>query len=125
MPVRYYPAIVERSDGGLFAHFPDLPVCIAQGDTWEDLMIDAEKAVATHLAHWEGPVPPPSAMDAIPADPDVTEAGRIMVRAETGAKTVRINVTLDEATLAAIDAAAASRAMTRSAFLVESARALL
>lgn len=125
MPIRYYPAIVERNDEGLYAHFPDLPVCIAQGATWDDLMIDAEKALAAHLSHWSGPIPSPSAMEAIPADPDVTEAGRILVRCEMPGKSVRVNITLDEGLLAAIDAAAGARAMSRSAFIAAGARAMM
>lgn len=125
MPTRYYPAIVERSCDGLYAHFPDLPVCIAQGPTWEGSMVDAEKALATHLVHWDGPLPTPTAMDELPTDPDIVEAGRILVRCEMPGKSVRVQITLEEGLLAAINAAASGRSMSRSAFIAAGARAIM
>jgi hypothetical protein len=55
------------------------------------------------------------------ATPEVDEAARLLVPVELPGRAVRANVTIEEALLARIDAAAAARGMTRSAFL---ARAL-
>lgn len=63
-----YPVVVERStDGGFGAWSPDLPGCVALGDTLDDCRREMREAVAFHL---EGlrlagePVPPPTAVAA-------------------------------------------------------------
>lgn len=59
--------------------------------------------------------------DAIEVDPDVEEVARILVRGERRGKAVRINITLDEGLIAAIDRVAENR----SGFLADAARAAL
>ena len=50
------------------------------------------------------------------------EAARVMVRADLPGRAVRLNISLDEALVEAIDATAQSRGMTRSGFLAEAAK---
>jgi predicted RNase H-like HicB family nuclease len=63
-----YLIIIERAeDGGYGAWAPDLPGCVALGDTPEECEREMREAVAFHLQglRIEGqPAPPPSAMAA-------------------------------------------------------------
>jgi HicB_like antitoxin of bacterial toxin-antitoxin system len=72
------------------------------------------------------PVPPPSALDAIMADPENAEAIPFPVtvsdREGTG---VEVNLTIAEADLKKIDAFAKKQGKSRSAVLTEAARRLI
>jgi predicted RNase H-like HicB family nuclease len=64
-----YLIVIERADdGGYGAWAPDLPGCVALGDTIEDAERQMREAIAFHL---EGlreqgePVPPPTAVAAV------------------------------------------------------------
>jgi predicted RNase H-like HicB family nuclease len=120
----YYPAIVERAGKGYSVYFPDLPGCTSAGATLQAAARNAEEALAAHLilsAEQGDPIPEPSDMDACPADPEVEEAARLMVRVEPPGRALRLNVTLDEGLVAAIDRVAENR----SAYLAAAARQAL
>jgi len=60
-----YVVVIERAeDGSYSAYVPNLPGCVACGDTAEEAMTSIQEAVKLHIeslrAHNE-PVPPPSA----------------------------------------------------------------
>lgn len=60
-----YVVVIERAnDGSLSAYVPDLPGCVACGDTLEEIQALICEAVALHVeslrSHGED-VPPPSA----------------------------------------------------------------
>lgn len=124
MATVFYPAVIERAGEGFSVFFPDLPGCTSAGVTVTEAALNAEQALAGHVVetvrHGES-LPPPSDLDAIAADPDVDEAGRVLVRVELPGKAVRLNITLDEALVAAIDKVARNR----SGFLAEAAREYL
>lgn len=124
MATVYYPAIIERGRRGYGVFFPDLPGCTSAGETVTEAAINAEEALAGHLLvsdqHGDE-LAEPSALDAVEVDPDVEEVARILVRGERRGKAVRINITLDEGLIAAIDRVAENR----SGFLAEAARAAL
>lgn len=125
MPVRYYPIILEHGAEGFHATFPDFPGLIAFGDTKAALTANAETGLALHIAGMiedAGEIPEPSDIDRVPADPEVEEAGRLLVRGELPGRAVRIDVTFDEALLAAIDAEAKRREISRAGFLAAAAR---
>jgi len=116
-----YPAIVERTGKAFSVFFPDLPGCTSAGRTMQEAALNAEEALAGHLletARAGETLPAPGDLDAIGRDPEVDEAARILVRAERPGKAVRLNITLDEGLLAAIDRVAENR----SGFLAEAAR---
>lgn len=128
MGIVHYPAIVEAADGGYGVFFPDLPGCTSGGDTLHQAAQNAEVALRGHLGlmlESGDAIPDPSELDIVEQDPDVQEVARLLVRAELPGRAQRVNVTIDENLVARIDAAAASRGMTRSAFLAEGARRLL
>jgi predicted RNase H-like HicB family nuclease len=124
MATVFYPAIVERSANGYSVFFPDLPGCTSAGATVHEAAANAEEAVAGHILvtaqHGEG-LPEPSAIEAVERDPDVDEVARLLVRAERPGKAVRLNITLDEGLVAAIDRVAKNR----SGFLADAARVAL
>ena len=124
MAVVTYPAVVERSREGFSVFFPDLPGCTSAGVTVHDAALNAEEALAGHLlvsAEHGDTVPDPSPLDALEVDPDVEEVARLLVRAERPGRSVRLNITLDEGLVAAIDRVAKNR----SGFLAEAARRAL
>ena len=71
-------------------------------------------------AHEE--IPPASAIDTIATDPDVVEVARLLIRADVGSKAVRINVTLPQDLLQAVDRYAKSQGYTRSGLLAHAVR---
>ncbi len=124
-------AIIHKDSGSAFGvSFPDLPGCIAVGDTEQDALTNAAAAVAFHVEHMRDhgdTVPLPRPLDQVRADPAFADdfAGHVAVALVPYAppgKTVRINITIDEHLLAAIDRAARERGSTRSGLLGEAAR---
>lgn len=121
MSIAIYPAIVERAGDGFSVFFPDLPGCTSAGSTIQQAALNAEEALAGHLlvtAQHGEQIADPSSLDRILPDADVEEVARILVRAERPGRSVRLNITLDEGLVAAIDRVAKNR----SGFLAEAAR---
>lgn len=121
--MRYF-ALVDGEPGAYGVAFPDLPGCTAMGGTLEDALKTGALALADYVATVEdrgGKVPTARSLDELQGDPEVTDAivedkaclvAVLLVRA-TG-RSVRANLSLDEGLVAAIDAAARSRGVTRS-----------
>ena len=121
MATAIYPAIVEQSANGFSVFFPDLPGCTSAGATMQQAALNAEEALAGHLlvsAQYSDAIADPTPLDQLESDPEIREAARILVRAERPGKSVRLNITLDEGLVAAIDRVAKNR----SGFLAEAAR---
>lgn len=121
MATAFYPAIIERAAKGYSVFFPDLPGCTSAGMTLQEAARNAEEALAAHIvlsAEYGDAIPEPSEVDDIPVDPDVDEAVRLLVRVERPGRALRLNVTLDEGLVAAIDQIAPNR----SAYLAAAAR---
>ena len=119
-----YPAIVERAGAGFSVFFPDLPGCTSAGATETEAVLNAEEALVDHILvshEYNEDLAAPSALEDIPHDPEIVEVARVLVRAETPGKAVRLNITLDEGLLAAIDKVAKNR----SGFLADAAREAL
>ena len=126
MAIHYFPAIVERgAEPGYSVFFPDLPGCTSAGDTVNEAILNAGKALALHLrgmADDDEPVPHQRDFADIDHDPDVDEAGRVLIRGDVPGKAARFNVTMDEGLLARIDEAANATGMSRSGYLADAAR---
>ena len=121
MATVYYPAIIERGAEGFSVMFPDLPGCASYGATVQQAAENAEAALASYITAAEElgeKIAPPSDIDAVEVDADVDVVARLLVRGETAGKSVRINITLDEGLVAAIDKVAPNR----SGFLAAAAR---
>ncbi len=123
--VRYYPAIIEQAKDGFGVFFPDLPGCTSAGCSLQDAASNAEQALQAHIdltAEHGETLPEPTELDRIAADPDVAEIGRILVRAELPGRSVRVNITLPEELLSAVDRYAARTGHTRSGLLAQAVR---
>ena len=58
-----YLVIIEKAENNFSAYSPDLPGCVATGDTREETLRLMREAIALHLAglREDGlPIPPPS-----------------------------------------------------------------
>lgn len=121
MQIVHYPAIIERAGDGFSVFFPDLPGLTSAGSTEDEALGNAEQALCSHLvvsAEYGDAIPEPSAMSDLTVDPDVVEVFRARIKAALPSKPKRINVTMDEALVSAIDRATDNR----SRFLADAAR---
>lgn len=128
--MRYVAFIHKDPDTGYGVSFPDLPGCIAVGDTAAKALDSAAEALAFHIKGMEedgDAIPEPRELDDILADPALEEdrvgamfASVPLVR-DLGS-TTRINVSLDLGLLGAIDSEAKRRKQTRSAFIASAVR---
>ena len=69
-----YLVVVERGDTGCSAYVPDIPGCIAAGDSREDVLVLIKEAIEIHLEALEeegSPIPEPHSEGAVV---DVTAA---------------------------------------------------
>lgn len=86
MAIRHYPAIIEgNAESGYSVFFPDLPGCTSGGRTLQEAALNAEEALAGHVAlmlESGDALPEPSVLDVLPqpVEPDVSEAARLLVR---------------------------------------------
>ena len=123
--MRYFPAIIERASDGYAVFFPDLPGCTSAGATVQDAALNAEEALQAHIElsmeHGD-PIPEPSTLDEIVVDPDVVEAARILVRSDPPGRAVRVNITMPEDLLAAVDRYAVRTGYSRSGLLAQAVR---
>ena len=123
--MRYLPAIIERASEGYGVFFPDLPGCTSAGATLHEAALNAEEALQAHIdlsvEHGDA-IPEPSRLDQIAVDPEVAEAARILVRAEPPGRAVRVNITMPEELLAALDRYARRTGYSRSGLLAQAVR---
>ena len=126
-----YPAWLHRPvDAGdeLVVSFPDLPGCIATGETEDEALTQAEAALTLHLEGFtqDGLAPPPpQALGAHLSTAPMQAALLLITARPPKAPAVRVNITVDKNLLVDIDAAAADSGHTRSGFLAEAARRMM
>jgi predicted RNase H-like HicB family nuclease len=121
----YYIGIVHKDDGSSYGiAFPDLPGCFSAGEDLTGLERNAVEAIELFLDGEDASAFPASDMTAIRSGLSDDDAGAMLMAipfVRSGGRTVRVNLTMDAATLASIDAAAKRRNLSRSAFLVSAA----
>jgi len=125
--MNHYIALIHKeADSDFGVSFPDLPGCVTAGRDLAEARALAEEALALHLegmAEEGEAIPEPSGLDAIMADEANREGVAVLVPApKASTKAVRVNITLPEDLLAAIDAYAERRGFNRSGFLAKAAR---
>lgn len=117
--------IHKDPDSDYGVSFPDFPGVATAGMDLDDARRMAEEALAFHV---EGmiedgeAIPEPSSLEAIMSDPGNSDAVAVLIPLRTPAKkAVRVNITLAEDLLRAIDAHAEAHGLTRSGFLARAA----
>ena len=131
----YYLALVHRDAdaGGYGFTIPDIMgfTAHAETDSLDEAIAVARRVLADHIAALvdaKRPVPKARAAEVVLADPDAAEelgeamATILLPAIHPAGRTVRINVSIDESTLALADSAAHDRNLTRSAFVAEACR---
>jgi predicted RNase H-like HicB family nuclease len=119
-----YLAVLKSTPRGFRATFPDLPAVRAEGATLEAVRVEAQAALEEHLAGNASSAAEPRTLDQIaPLAPGavVLALGVHVARS----KAVRINITIPEDLLAAVDRAAEAHSMSRSRFLALGVEALV
>jgi len=125
--MRSYIGLIHKDPRSEFGvSFPDFPGCISAGATLDEARTNAEEALAFHvegMAEDGDAIPEPSSLEQIMADPENRDAVAVLIPLrEQAARTVRVNITLPEATLAEIDRYAEAHGFTRSGFLAQAAK---
>jgi predicted RNase H-like HicB family nuclease len=128
-PMTNYVGILDGGDNTYGVRIPDLPGCYGGGASPEAAIADAMSAAREWIAHRElknEPAPKPSSLEKIlkseTIDAAQNEAAVIVPVVLDSGRTVRANLTFDAGLLEAIDAEAARRGLTRSAFMASAAR---
>lgn len=121
----YYIGVVHKdADSSYGIAFPDLPGCFSAGEDLAELERNAIEAIDLFLEGEDAARYPARDMTAIRDAVDAEDRSAMLMAVpfvRSGGRTVRVNFTVDAATLAAIDAAAKRRNLSRSAFLVSAA----
>jgi len=124
-----YPVAIETGDSkhAFGVVVPDLPGCFSAGDTLDDALTNSREAILLHL---EGllddgqPFPAPTPIELLRKKRNYrgwTWAVVDIDASELGDKAARINITLPQRILRAIDAHASKQGETRSGFLARAA----
>lgn len=118
----YIALLRKEADSDFGVEFPDFPGCITAGVTLEEARNMAAEALLFHI---EGmmedgdPIPEPSKLDEVLTDPRYSDAAAVLVDVPTRRpRSVRVNISVPEDVLQAIDRVTDNR----SRFLAEAAR---
>jgi predicted RNase H-like HicB family nuclease len=123
----HYIALVHKEKNSSFGvQFPDVPGCFSAADHMSSLVGNAAEA----LSLWaeDTALPAPRSIEKIVKDKAIAKelaAGAFLVSipfTETDTRAVSANISMERGMLKAIDEAAKSRKLTRSAFLMQAAR---
>lgn len=128
-----YIALIHASNGSYGISFPDFPGCISGGDTLSEVLANGAQALRLHVEAMRAdgePIPPARDFEAIAQDPEIAEEVEgaflsLIPLLPSRGRAVRIQVSIDDRLLAAIDAEAERRHVSRSAFLAEAAQLVL
>jgi predicted RNase H-like HicB family nuclease len=123
----YIALIHMEADSDFGVSFPDFPGCITAGSTLDEARANAVEALAFHIegmAEDGEALPESSSLHDVMAERKNRDAVAVLVHGPEAkaSKTVRVNITLPEDVLAAIDRYAESAGFTRSGFLVQAAK---
>lgn len=122
-------ALIHAEDGVFGISFPDFPGVVSTARTQDDVLRKGAEALTFHvqgMVEDGDPLPTLRAITELVKDRDYREAAKgavvAMVTFELPGKAKRINISMDEHLLEAIDRAAQAVGQSRSAFLAEAAR---
>ncbi len=119
-----YIAIIHKdSDSEYGVSFPDFLGCVTCGKTIDEAKDMAFEALNFHIQGMRGDgedIPAPTTLEQITATEDYKDSiAVLLVEAKDADKIVRVNITMAQSDLTAIDAAATAAGMKRSAYLVQ------
>ena len=120
-------AVIHEENGNYGISFPDFPGCISTGESAEQVMRKGSEALTFHVAGMveDGDrLPELRTIGEVLADPEYADDDGVfaIVPFELPGKAVRVNISIDENLLSAIDDAAKAAGQSRSAFLASAAR---
>ena len=125
----FYPAYIHKDSSSAWSvSFPDFPGCFSAADTLEDLSRLAQEAVEVHFQGETFPIPAPSTPEQWVNDACFQGGYWMLIDIDLSKirnKAVRVNITLQESLVQAIDAFAKSQHMSRSSFLAQAAMAAM
>lgn len=132
MTTRYYLAVVDQEpgEGNRSILFPDFPGVTSVAESFAAVMRQARDALASGVLDMieDGrPLPPSVEDDALP-DVDLARFCNphlLLVPVEVPGRSVRVNITLDEALLGRLDEIAARTRSSRCALLARGARTVI
>ena len=128
-----YIAPLHQGDEGWGILFPDFPGCVSADSAFEGALSSGGEALAAHVDLMRGdrePTPEPRTLDQIKAaNEDWIEWEGAVVAVvpllPPPARSLRVNISIDQALLGAIEPAAEARGTTRSGFISDVARQAL
>jgi predicted RNase H-like HicB family nuclease len=122
-------ALIHQEDGIFGISFPDFPGCIATGRSEDEVIRKGTEALVFHVAGMveDGdPVPFARGLSELRADAAFKEDSETAILAlipvDLPGRAVRLNISMDETLVEAVDRAAKAAGQSRSAFLAEAAR---
>ena len=127
MPIAH--ALIHEEDGVFGISFPDFPGAISTGRSEEEAIRKGSEALSFHVAGMveDGdPLPVLRSLGELRSDREFRESAKgavvALVPFEAPGRAVRLNISMDEHLLDAVDRAAQAAGQSRSAFLAEAAR---
>jgi predicted RNase H-like HicB family nuclease len=118
MAKRFYPAVLERDEGGVFGvWFPDFPGCVAAAKTQEEAVAKAQEALANAMqdvAERTLPLPEPTAFDRIQTPSGADVVSFVAIGASPPDPSERVNVYLPASLIERADELAEGWGMSRS-----------
>ncbi|HEV2188111.1 MAG TPA: type II toxin-antitoxin system HicB family antitoxin [Stellaceae bacterium] len=123
----HYIALIHKDpDSDYGVSFPDFPGLVTAGRTLDEARAMAEEALAFHV---EGMIEDgqaivkPTTLDTVMSTPESQDGVVTLISLKPSARrAVRVNVTLPEDVLSAIDRYAESHGLSRSGFLAHAAK---
>ncbi|MFI4975719.1 MAG: type II toxin-antitoxin system HicB family antitoxin [Caulobacterales bacterium] len=121
MTQRFYPAVLERAAGDVFAvWFPDFPGCVAAGADQQQAMAKAQEALARAveaLAERDAAIPAPTPFEAVETPDDAEVVAVFAMAATLPNPSERVNVYLPKSLIERMDRQAEAFGMSRSSLV--------
>lgn len=125
-------AVVHEDSGAYGIAFPDFPGCVSGGKTLDETMRRGRETLRAHIEAMleDGEkLPVLRSLHELKSDPafqqDVADGMVMALPFDLPSRAVRINISLDESLVDALDQAAERAGMSRSAFIAEATKAKL
>ena len=115
-----YPALIEGEGGDYGVTFPDLPGCVAIGQTLDEVIRNAEEALHDWMNSLEElghAIPAPSQLEEVEVPAGCALTSILMVKTQRDKPSVRLNLVLDAGVAEAIISEAKRRGMSRKAYI--------